>query len=108
MREGDMPIDLRCCLRAAVAVREMEIEGCNSMLAEGAFERRAAIHRFGCVISHSSMVVLLLVLALGNRCATLGQHTTVMGGKLCFSSLSRRAAFVVRWRGETEKKLVQL
>lgn len=52
MREGDMPIDLRCCLRAAVAVRDLEIEACNSMLAEGAFERRTAIHRFGCVISH--------------------------------------------------------
>jgi hypothetical protein len=44
MREGDVPIDLRCCLRAAVAIRDLEIEGCNSMLAEGAFERRAAIH----------------------------------------------------------------
>jgi hypothetical protein len=52
MRQGDMPIDVRCCLRAAVAVRDLEIEGCNSMLAEGAFERRAAIHWFGCVISH--------------------------------------------------------
>jgi hypothetical protein len=52
MRYGHMPIDLRCCLRAAVAVRDLEIESCNSMLAEGAFEGRAAIHRFGCVISH--------------------------------------------------------
>jgi hypothetical protein len=47
-----MPIDLRRCLRATVAVRDLEIEGCNFMLAKGAFERRAAIHRFGCVISH--------------------------------------------------------
>ena len=52
MRKGDMLIDVRCCLRAAVAVNDLEIEGCYSMLAEGAFERRAAIHWFGCVISH--------------------------------------------------------
>jgi hypothetical protein len=52
MRQGDMLIDVRCCLRAAVAIRDLEIEGCDFMLAEGAFECRAAIHRFGCVISH--------------------------------------------------------
>jgi hypothetical protein len=51
-----MPIDLRC-LRAAVAVRDLEIEACNSMLAAGVFERRAAIHR--------------------------RQDTRVIGGKLC-------------------------
>jgi hypothetical protein len=47
-----MPIDRRCRLRTAVAVHAFEIEGGHPMLAEGAFERRAAIHRFGCVISH--------------------------------------------------------
>jgi hypothetical protein len=47
-----MLIDLRCCLCAAVAVRDLESERCDSMLAEGALERRAAIHRFVCVISH--------------------------------------------------------
>ena len=52
MRQGNMLIDLRRCLRAAVAIRDLEIKGCDSMVAEGAFERRAAIHRFGCVISH--------------------------------------------------------
>jgi hypothetical protein len=52
MQQGNMLIDLRSCLRAAVAIRDLEIEGCDSMVAEGAFERRAAIHRFGCVISH--------------------------------------------------------
>jgi hypothetical protein len=52
MRQGNMLIDRRRRLGAAVAVRDLEIEGCDSTLAEGAFECRAAIHRFGCVISH--------------------------------------------------------
>ena len=48
-----MLIDLGGRLRPAVAVRDLEIEGCDSMLAEDAFECCAAIHRFGCVnISH--------------------------------------------------------
>ena len=47
-----MLIHRRCRLRSATAVRDREIEGCDSMLAEVAFERHAAIHRFGCVISH--------------------------------------------------------
>jgi hypothetical protein len=52
MRQGNMLMHRRCRLRSAAAVRNIEIEGCESMLAEDAFERRAAIHRFGCVISH--------------------------------------------------------
>ena len=48
-----------CCrLGAAVATRAVEIEGGNAVLAEGAFECGAAIHRFGCVISHTFIVVL--------------------------------------------------
>jgi hypothetical protein len=47
-----MLIDLRRCLRAAVAIRDLEIKGRDSMVAEGASEHRAVIHRFGCVISH--------------------------------------------------------
>jgi hypothetical protein len=45
------------------------------MLAEGAFECGAAIHRLGCVISHIFIVVLLPVRALGNGCATFEQET---------------------------------
>jgi hypothetical protein len=42
-----------CCrLCAAVAIRLLKIEGGDAMLAEGASEGGAAIHRFGCVISH--------------------------------------------------------
>ena len=53
-----MLIDYGCCLGAPIAVRDAEIEGGDAMLAEGAFERRTAIHRFGRVISHISIVVL--------------------------------------------------
>jgi hypothetical protein len=47
-----MLIDRRCRLRTVVAVHACEIESGHPVLAEGAFERRVAIHRFGCVISH--------------------------------------------------------
>ncbi len=43
-----------CCLRAAVSIHAVEIEGGDAMLAECARECGAAIHRFGCVISHIS------------------------------------------------------
>ena len=45
-------------LRAAVAIGVVEIESSDAMLAEGTFKRGAAIHRFGCVISHNFIVVL--------------------------------------------------
>ena len=41
-----------CSLCAAVAIRAVEIEGGDAMLAVSAFESGAAIHRFGRVISH--------------------------------------------------------
>ena len=63
-----------CCrLCAAVAIRALEIEGGDVMLAEGACEGGAAIHRFGRVISHIFMVVLVRVRAWGNGRATLGR-----------------------------------
>jgi hypothetical protein len=52
MRQGNMLIDRRCRVRSVIAVRPLKIESCDFMLTEGAFERRAAIHRFGRVISH--------------------------------------------------------
>ena len=56
-----------CCrLHGAVAIRVIEIQLVDATLAE-----RAAIDRFGCVISHIIIVVTLRVRALGNRCATL-------------------------------------
>jgi hypothetical protein len=60
-----MLIDRRCRLGAAVAVHVFEIERSNAMLAEGAFESGAAIHQFGCVISHIFMVVLTTCLCFG-------------------------------------------
>jgi hypothetical protein len=68
MRQGNVLIDGRCRLRSAAAVHDPEIKGCDSMLAENAFELRAAIHRFGCVISHifnRSLELLLWRRALG-------------------------------------------
>ena len=56
-----MLINYCCRLRAAVAIRAVEIEAGDAMLAESAFECGAAIHRFGCVISHIFIVVLLPV-----------------------------------------------
>jgi len=45
-------------LRAAVAIRVVEIESRDAMLAEGALECSATIDRFGCVISHIFILVL--------------------------------------------------
>ena len=50
-----------CRLRAAVTSCAIEIEGGDAVLAEG-----AAVGRFGCVISHISIVVLPLALGLGH------------------------------------------
>jgi hypothetical protein len=55
-----------CCrLRAAVAIGAVEIKSGDGMLTEGAFECGAAIQRFGCVISHIFIVVLLPVQVWG-------------------------------------------
>jgi hypothetical protein len=68
MRQGNMLIHRRCRLRSAAAIRDLEIERCDFMLAEDALERRSAIHRFGCVISHifnGSPSTLPITAALG-------------------------------------------
>lgn len=61
-----MLIDGGCGLRPTVAGGVVEIEGVDTMFAEGASECSAAVQRFGCVISHSFIVVL-------NGGADLGQ-----------------------------------
>lgn len=53
-----MLIDHRCRLRAAVALHAAEIQGGDAVIAEGALECGAAIHRFGRVMSHIFIVVL--------------------------------------------------
>jgi hypothetical protein len=73
MQQGHMLIDRRCRLRAAVAIGAVEIEGGDAMLAVGTFECVAAIHRFGCVISHIFNPSTCLGL-WGNRCAILEQE----------------------------------
>jgi hypothetical protein len=65
MQCGSMLIYHRYRLCAAVAIRAVEIEGGDAMLAEGAFECGTAMHRFGCVISHIFTVVLLPVQVWG-------------------------------------------
>jgi hypothetical protein len=65
MQQESMLVYPCCRLCAAVAIRFLEIKGGDAMLAEGACEGGAAIHRFGCVISHIFMVVLLPVRAWG-------------------------------------------
>jgi len=52
-------------LRAEVAIRVVEIESSDAMLAEGTFECGAPVHRFGCVISHIFIVDLQAVRRLG-------------------------------------------
>jgi hypothetical protein len=61
-------------LGAAVSDRAVEIQRVDAMLAERAFECGAAAHRFGGVISHIFIVVLLPVCVPGNGCATLEQE----------------------------------
>jgi hypothetical protein len=64
-----------CCrLGAAVATRLVEIHRVDNILAEMTFKCGAAIHRFGRVISHFSIVVLLPVQAWGKRCAPFEQE----------------------------------
>jgi hypothetical protein len=74
-------------LRAAVAIRAVEIEGGDAMLAEDALECCAAAHRCGYVISHTLTVALLPVLFWGKRCATLEQET--LSGQNKMGSKSR-------------------
>lgn len=73
-------INLRRRLRAAIAIRVVEIESSDAMLAEGAFECGATVHRFGCVVSHIFIVVLPLLRVWSNRCATLEQGTLSLAG----------------------------
>jgi eukaryotic-like serine/threonine-protein kinase len=50
MQQGNMLIDRCSRLCTAVAIHAFEVKSGDLFLAEGAFERGAAIHRFACVI----------------------------------------------------------
>ena len=76
-----------CCrLDAAVAIGAVEIQCVDATLAE-----RAAIDRFGCVVSHIIIVVTLHVRALGNRCATLEREPFPLTGSPDSRSSFRKA-----------------
>ena len=65
MQGQSVTVHYCCRLDTAVVIRTIEIQCVGAALVE-----RAMIDRFGCVISHSIIVVTLRVRALGNRCAT--------------------------------------
>jgi hypothetical protein len=62
-------------LDTAVAICTIEIQCVGTTLVA-----RVIIDRFGCVISHSIIVVTLRVRALGNRCATLEREAFSLVG----------------------------
>jgi hypothetical protein len=70
-----MLIDHSCRLGAAIALRDVEIESSDAVLAEGTFEGGTAVQRFGCVISHISSVVFLSVQRLGHRLCDFGSES---------------------------------
>jgi hypothetical protein len=56
MQLFSVPIDCRGRLRAAIALRLVEIKHSNGMLTESTFERNAAVVRLlGYVMSHTSL-----------------------------------------------------
>jgi hypothetical protein len=56
MRFSGMLIHRFCRLRAPVAMRGVEIQRADAVLAGDTLESDAAIHRFGCVMSHNVIV----------------------------------------------------
>jgi len=60
-----MPIYHSRRLRAAITIGAAKVERGDAMFAEGAFKSGAAVHRFGGVISHISILVLLRGLRFG-------------------------------------------
>jgi hypothetical protein len=60
MQQSGMLIHHCGDLGATVSLQATEIESRNAMVAEGTFECNTAIHQFGCVMSHFSIVVFSL------------------------------------------------
>jgi hypothetical protein len=56
MRFGGMLIHCFSRLRATVAIRAVEVQCADAMSAGDTLERDAPVHRFGCVISHITIV----------------------------------------------------
>ena len=68
MHFPDVFIHGRRRLGAVVAFVAIKIEGGDATFAENTFERDAAVHRLGCVISHRFIVALLRTGPSGKRC----------------------------------------
>src|ERR1700690_1249858 len=75
-------------LRAAVAIRDLEIEGGNAMFAEGTLECGAAVHRLGCVVSHLSSVVLSSAPGPGQKVCNLRAGNSVAGVECAVSMIT--------------------
>src|SRR5882672_2152387 len=56
MRFGGMKVHGLGRLRAPVAIGYVEIQRADTVLAGNALERNPTVHRFGCVISHTTIV----------------------------------------------------
>ena len=50
---------IHCRRRLAIAIRVAKIQRADAVLAQSALECGAAVDRFGCVISHASIVAVL-------------------------------------------------
>jgi hypothetical protein len=71
MQRRGMLIDGSGCLGATVASGVVEVEGGDTMFAEGTSKDGATVRGFGCVVSHVFSVVLSCGEGRRNRCATL-------------------------------------
>jgi len=57
MRFSGMLIHRFCRLGTPVAIRAVEVQRADAVFAGNALERNATVHRFGCVVSHMSILV---------------------------------------------------
>src|SRR5579859_6865791 len=81
----------RRSLSAAVADRAVEIHCIDAMFAASTFERRAAAHWLGRVISHIFIVVLPPTRDLGQQVCDLGARKRVTSGECRWSIPGWRA-----------------
>src|SRR5579863_6958621 len=80
MQCGCVLIDRCRRLGTAVPIQVVEIQGIDAMFAESAFEGGAAIHRFGCVISHIFNCSPYICLTLGQEVCNLRGHQIPSSG----------------------------
>ena len=86
-----------CCrLSAAVAIRAVEIQRVDAMLAEMALECGAAIHQFSCVVAHCFMLFPLVVTSRTKGHRTLARVTTRCRAVNSDQSLNRIRSSLMR------------